>query len=201
MIPSINLKKRRWMCTSYSFLGNMSNLTVIDPFFVTLNIIQQSILRYGYSIIFILGNIGSILNILVLSRCNYLRNSCTSYILASILPNLLIINVVILTRILSTFGFDPTSTSTFFCKLQFYIVHAMTSLSRTYILLASIDRWTITSRIVHRRAFAQIKVSMVVIPITGVIWCITSIHVLIYQNNVQGKLKIRIYQLIESFLI
>jgi hypothetical protein len=50
----------------------MSNLTGIDPFFVTLNIIQQSILRYGYSIIFILGNIESIINILVLSRRNYL---------------------------------------------------------------------------------------------------------------------------------
>jgi len=104
----------------------MSNLTGIDPFFVTLNIIQQSILRYGYSIIFILGNIESIINILVLSRRNYLRNSCSSYILASTLPNLSIINVVILTRILSTFVFDPTSTSTLFCKLQFYIVDAMT---------------------------------------------------------------------------
>jgi hypothetical protein len=58
-----------------------------------------------------------------------------------------------------------------------------------------------TSRIVHRQAFAQIKVSMVVIPIGGVIWCIASIHVLIYQNNIQGKLKSKIYQLIESFLI
>jgi hypothetical protein len=171
----------------------MSNITVIDPFFLTLNIIQQSILRYGYSIIFILGNIGSLLNILVLNRRNYRRNSCSSYILASAIPDLLIINVVILTRILSAFGFDPTITSTLFCKLQWYILHAMTLLSRTYILLACIDRWTMTSTIIHRRAFAKIKVSMFVIPLAGILWCIASIHVLLYQNNITGKLKSRIY--------
>lgn len=164
----------------------MSNSTLINPFLTTLNIIQLDISRYGYLIIFILGNIGAVLNILILSQRNYRQNSCSSYILAASLPNLLIINIPILTRILSTFGFHLTSESTFYCKFEWYILHTMTLVSRTYILLASIDRWTMTSTSVRRRAFAHIKVSMVLIPTTGILWCLASIHVLIYMNNNTG---------------
>ncbi|CAF1189553.1 unnamed protein product [Adineta steineri] len=165
----------------------MSNITEIDSFVTTINTIQINFSRYGYLIIFILGNIGSLLNILVLTRPNYLRNSCSSYILASTLPNLLIINIVILFRILATFGFDLTSRSKPFCKFQWYISHSMTLLSRTYILLACIDRWAMTSTIVRRRAFARIKISMIMISLAGMIWSLVSVHVLIGQKIIEGQ--------------
>ena len=165
----------------------MPNITTDDSVIVTLNTIEQIISRYGYIIIFILGNIGSLLNILVLSQHHFRRNSCSSYILASTVPNLLIINIVILFRILMTFSFDPTNTSTFFCKFLWYILHSMTLLSRTYILLACIDRWLMTSPLDQRRAFAHITVSIFVIPITAIIWCLVSIHVLIFQDNTAGR--------------
>ncbi|CAF1412090.1 unnamed protein product [Adineta steineri] len=165
----------------------MPNITEIDSFLTTINTIQTNFSRYGYLIIFILGNIGSLLNILVLTRPNYLRNSCSSYILASTLPNLLIINIVILFRILATFDFDLTSKSRFFCKFQWYISHSMTLLSRTYILLACIDRWAMTSTIVRRRAFARMKISMTIIPMAGIIWSLVSIHVLTGQKRIKGQ--------------
>ncbi len=99
----------------------MSN-TTSDPRILTFNLLQHNVVCYGYPIIFILGNIGSILNILVLTQRIYLRNSCLCYILASTVTNLFIINILILFRFLQLgFGIDPTTTSTFFCSFRLYI--------------------------------------------------------------------------------
>lgn len=165
----------------------MLNVTATLSFVFTLEHVQQSIARYGYALIFVLGNIGSFLNVLVLTRRSYFRSSCSYYILASTVPNLLIINVVILTRILATFDLDFTRRSVGFCKFQWYIAHSMTLLSRGYILFACIDRWAMTSRTMPWRALAQVKVAMLIIPILALMWVTTSVHVIRYQNIVLRK--------------
>ena len=45
----------------------MANTTVIDSYVATLNMIQLNIAHYGYSIFCVTGNIGCILNILILT--------------------------------------------------------------------------------------------------------------------------------------
>ncbi|UJR22362.1 hypothetical protein I4U23_025424 [Adineta vaga] len=165
----------------------MSNTTTVDPFLTNLALIQNYISVYGYSTIFILGNIGSILNILILTQRNYLRNSCSCYILASTITNLFIINIVVLFRLLTGFNIDPTKTSTFFCKFRAYIVQMITLLSRAYIVLACIDRWAMTSTVVRQRAMSNMKIPKVVIPSIAIVCALSFIHVLFYQDIVRDR--------------
>lgn len=156
--------------------------TSVDPVIVTLNIIQTSMGRYLYPVIFILGNIGSILNILILTQRSYLQNSCSCYILASSISNLFIVNIIILFHMLA-FGFniDPTTTSFFFCRFRQYLSHVTTLLSRIYIVLACIDRWAMTSSSVKRRAFSKLKVAKIIIPSVCVGWLLISLHIPLYH--------------------
>ncbi len=147
----------------------------------------MNILRYVYSILFIAGNIGCILNILIFTQRNYRRHSCSAYILANTFTNLIVINIIIFFRFVNGFNIDPTMTTLLFCKIRLYIAQVALTLSRIYIVLACIDRWALTSRNVHRRAFAQMKVAKILIPITSIIWPIMYIHVAIYDDIVKGK--------------
>ena len=70
----------------------MSNTTMIESFLTTVSLIQTNTILYGYSIIFLFGNVGSVLNVLVLMQRNYRQNSCSCYILASTITNLFIFN-------------------------------------------------------------------------------------------------------------
>jgi hypothetical protein len=170
----------------------MSNTSVVvasvDPFIISLNTAQNIILSYVNVAIFIFGNIGSILNVLVLAQRTYFQNSCSRYILASTITNLVIINIIVLFRLLAgTVNIDPTTTSSFFCKFRQYVAHVTTLLSRSYILLACIDRWAMSSESVRRRSFSQIKVARVVAPLVALVWCIVSIHIPLYYDIIQGK--------------
>ena len=140
----------------------MSNLSAVvttsDPLIVTFNLIQLIIGRYLYPVIFILGNIGSILNILIFTQRVYLQSSCSCYILASSVVNLLITNIVVLFHVLENgFNIDPTITSLFFCRFQQYLSNITTVLSRIYIVLACVDRWAMSSTSVQHRKFSNIK--------------------------------------------
>lgn len=157
---------------------------LIDKF----SLIQMILGRYLYPFIFTFGNIGSILNILILTQRVYLQSSCSCYILASSVMNLLTVNIVILFHMLS-FGFniDLTTTSLFFCKFRQYLSHVTTVLSRIYIVLACIDRWAMTSPTVARRAFSTVKIAKRLIIQLGIGWCIISFHILVFYYIVYGE--------------
>jgi hypothetical protein len=170
----------------------MSNTSVVvasaDPFIISLNAAQKIILSYGNIVIFIFGNIGSILNVLILARRTHFQNSCSRYILASTITNLIVINIVVFFRLLAgTVNIDPTTTSSFFCKFRLYVAHVTTLLSRSYILLACIDRWAMSSTSVRRRSFTQIKVARVVSPLVALMWCVISIHIPLNYDIIKGK--------------
>ena len=166
----------------------MSNTTMIESFLTTVSSIQTNTFLYGYSTIFLFGNVGSVLNVLVLMQRNYRENSCSYYILASTITNLFITNFIVLFRILLGFNIDPTKTSWFFCKFRVYIAQVLTVLFRTYILLASVDRWTMTSRSAGRRAFTRLKVPKILIPSVAIFWSVFFLHGPFYQNIIQGEL-------------
>ncbi|CAF4704328.1 unnamed protein product [Rotaria sp. Silwood1] len=180
----------------------MSNITETtasaDQIIVTLNLIQVNMGRYLYPIIFSLGNIGSILNILILTQRVYLQNSCSCYILASSIINLFIVNIVIFFHMLA-FGFsiDPTTTSFFFCRFRQYISHVTTLLSKIYIVLACIDRWAMTSTNVRRRAFSRVKIAKIIIPSVGISWFIISLHIPLNHFIVNGRCMVvlRVYSI------
>lgn len=170
----------------------MSNTSEIDrtpnSYIINLDLIQLNICYYFYPVIVLLGNIGSILNILILTQRAYFHNSCSCYILASSVVNLLIINFVVLYRmLLAGFDIDLTMNSSFLCKFRVYITHCTTLLSRFYIVLACIDRWAMSSANVHRRRLSQRKVAKILIPSLAIGMCVISIHIFLYNNIIRGK--------------
>jgi hypothetical protein len=165
----------------------MSNTTTVDSYIATLGIIQLNIARYGYSIFCVTGNIGCILNILILTQCTYRQNSCSCYILAASFNNLIIMNLFPTLRFLIDFNVEGIKVS-WFCKIiHAYGVQATSAISRIYVSLACIDRWAMTSRNVHIRAFAKMKVAKILIPSVPIIWCLMTLHVCFYEDNVKGK--------------
>lgn len=159
-----------------------------DPLIMVLGQIQLSIGLYIYPFIFVLGNIGSFLNVLILTQPVYLKNSCSCYILASSVMNIIIINMIVLFHMLSLgFGIDPTRTSAFFCPFRQYISHAISLLARFYIVLACVDRWAMSSTNAKYRAFSQIKVARILIPTLGVAYSLASTHILWHYHIVNGK--------------
>ncbi|CAF0768842.1 unnamed protein product [Adineta ricciae] len=165
----------------------MSNLNATISFLNALSLVQTNISIYGYSVILIVGNIGSVLNVFVLTRRQYLQNSCSCYILASTVTNLIILNVVVLFRLLTGFDIDPSRTSAFFCKFRTYIVQMTTALSRIYIVLACIDRWAMTSTVVRRRSFTNRKVPKILIPIVAIVCGLSFIHIPFYYDIIRSR--------------
>lgn len=165
----------------------MSN-TTSDPLIVTITLIQRNLVRYTYPIILVFGNIGSFLNILVLTQRVYLEKPSSCYILASTVNNILFFSSVVVFRFLATgFGIDMTATSLFYCIFQAYMANVTTSLSRIYLVLACVDRWSMTSRSVQFRSFSQMKVAKILIPSIAIFWFVISIHIIINNSIIGGK--------------
>lgn len=175
--------------------------TTTDSYATMLNIIQLNIARYVYPTFCISGNIGCILNILILTKRNYRQNSCSYYILATTFTNLIIMNLFPILRFLVDFNVDGIKTS-IYCKLvRTFGVQATSAMSRIYIVLSCIDRWAMTSRNVNIRAFAQIKVAKIIIPCIPIISTLMCSHVFFYQDI---SLKVSVFQhprIIQCFII
>ncbi len=93
-------------------------------------------------IIILIGNIGSILNIIVFSKSRKLRSSsCSVYLIFASIGYVFYLNLVPLLRLLQLgFNIDPSSQWSWFCKLRFFAVGFLLMLPRSYMLLAAIDR-------------------------------------------------------------
>lgn len=169
----------------------MSNTSTSIEFLISiLDLTQKDMGRYLLPIICILGNIGSILNIFILTQRVYRQNSCSYYILSSSIINLINVNNSILLRLLAAgFDIDPTKTSLIFCRFRQYIYHMTTLLSRIYIVLALADRWTMTSSNVYRRRFNQIKLAKTICIFVAITICILSIHVPLNLDLIDGKYR------------
>ncbi len=102
--------------------------------------------KYLYSIlmpiVIIVGNFGSILNIIVFSISKRLKSSsCSIYLIFSSITFAIYLNIVGLLRYLQvSFNIDPSTQSSWICKFRFYTVGVLVMLPRGYMLLAAIDR-------------------------------------------------------------
>ncbi|CAF1180480.1 unnamed protein product [Rotaria sp. Silwood1] len=106
------------------------------------NQFQKELFRILIPIIILVGNIGSILNVIVFSVSKKLRSSPYSlYLRFASIGFALYLNIVTLLRLLQIgFNIDSSSTWSWICKLRFFAVGFLLMLPRSYILLAAIDR-------------------------------------------------------------
>ena len=106
------------------------------------------------------GTIGNCLNIAILTRPVLYRHSCSHYLLALAINNLIYCTVFLIIRLL-TQGQEviPLNTSLAFCKLENYALAVCILLSPFFIVLASIDRYCASSANAGRRNFCNINVA------------------------------------------
>ncbi len=108
----------------------------------------------------ILGTIGNVLNLLIYTRPTLLRTSCTLYLIADSINNILVVYTSLLIRLLSSgFSYDITLISNLICKLRYYPGYVLLALSPYFFTLACFDRYCSSSRSATRRSWCNKKVA------------------------------------------
>lgn len=114
--------------------------------------------RYTPMPVFFLGLIGNIFNLLIFTRRTLLINPCTIYLLSGTCVNILVLFFGLVIRSLTDgFGIDIVGGNIFLCRLRYFILHPSYALSSWFLVLASIDRFCISSRNTRLRNFSNLK--------------------------------------------
>jgi hypothetical protein len=122
-----------------------------------LSYISEQINRYLSPIIFIFGTVGNVLNCLVLSQRKFRTNSCALLFLVSSLVSLISILFGLTTRIMAGWNDDPSATINWICKVRAFIVFSTRTMAIWLIMLATVDRWLLSSIYIHRRQMGSIQ--------------------------------------------
>jgi len=129
----------------------------------------------------ILGTIGNVLNLLIFTRPTLLRSSCTLYLIAASIDNILVIFTSLLTRLLAN-GFydDITMISNLLCKLRYYAGYVFLAVSPYFYILACFDRYCSSSTSATRRSWCNKKVAIRLIIGAIILACILYLHMAIF---------------------
>ena len=128
----------------------------------------------------IIGNIGCIFNTIIFRRPYFKSSSCSRYFLASSSANAFQL-IIGLTASILDFGFSihPHHHSLILCKFRNYSINIAGFLSQTYLLIACIDRYLITT--CYRR-MSQMVIANRIIFFNACFWFINLSHMLIYSE-------------------
>ncbi|CAF3338935.1 unnamed protein product [Rotaria socialis] len=118
----------------------------------------------------ILGNIGSIFNLLIFSRSSHRRNSCSLYIVSMSLCSSIGLNSAVIPIIYALDHPNPLSYSIPFCKSQYYFRHVFSQSMRTFFVIICVDRYASCNNRVFIRSFSRHKIAIRVIPLVMIFW-------------------------------
>ncbi|CAF0806266.1 unnamed protein product [Rotaria sordida] len=147
--------------------------------------------KYMIVILYIIGTLGAILNIITFLQKQIRRNSCSFYFLSSSIIDFCIMNVFILMEIITTFNkslSDLIYSTNIWCKVGNCIMFILPCLSSSYIILASIDRFCISSLNQTLRKWSNLKISRIIVIIVFIIWILFSLHIPIVYNRIRDPL-------------
>ena len=134
----------------------MSSLS--DANLITLlNYVSFQLNRYFAIFIFLFGIVGNILNTLVLSQRPLRSNSCAWLFLVSSIAYFISILAGLTPRFLSTWNADLTSTNQVLCKIRIFIYYDSLTVASWLIMLATVDRWLLSSTNNTRRQRSTLK--------------------------------------------
>ena len=145
-------------------------LTVDDlSFILHLNDITQKTYRYAPIFLLMFGIIGNLLSCLVFSQRVLRTNPCAIYFLAVSISNLVFLPTQ-LSTILGSWdqSLNLTNNISGLCKLMMFIILTTRTLILWFLVLATIDRYLISSSNINRRRMSSLKQSHRCIVITCV---------------------------------
>ena len=165
-------------------MSSVSSLTAV------FSNIQLQLTRYVYCPLYIAGNIGNILNLIVFSQPKLRTSSvCSWYFLADSVACLIAMNTGYLTRILAYLGLpDPSRTVGWYCTGRIYISTLSLTLDRHFLCSIVIDRFLVTSTNVKLRRISSFKVAKWYIPLSVLCWMIFYAHMWVgYPDSSNGS--------------
>lgn len=111
-----------------------------------LYLIQAGLLDYYIPIVFVIGVITNIFNIILFNRRKLRSNCCSWYFICLSISQLLLLIVNCLLRMITSWTtYNGFSTINSPCKIRSYFNVLSLVLVRHFICLISIDRWLVTS--------------------------------------------------------
>lgn len=139
--------------------------------------------------IFVIGSIGSLINICVFLTLKIFRyNQCAFYLIVESIVNtcqLSIISAIYLLPI--TNGFDPGNVSPAWCKLKNYIPQILRLLSTSMVCFAAVDQFLSTNPQLFIRQMSTIRLARRLTFIAICIWIVHSIPYAIFYEIVPSN--------------
>jgi len=129
--------------------------------------------KYMMVLLYLVGIIGSLLNVFTFLQKQLRTNSCSNYFLSASIIEFCIVNTFILVQVIYSFN-QPLSiyiiTTNAWCKMGNYLLFVLPCLASIYITLATIDRFCTSSSYQKFRKMSQLKVSRILILLTFLLW-------------------------------
>jgi hypothetical protein len=156
-------------------------LSLIETLDLLVDILNQWIVL----IIFIFGTIGNIFNLIIFTRQTFFKHSCSLYILATSINNIIMYFIGLATRILIE-GFHVNifgEYSNVYCKIRNYFVYTLFSVSNWLFVFASLDRYYSTNQsALKRQRFCSTSMALKFICLVIIVCFSIHIHVIIYYE-------------------
>jgi hypothetical protein len=144
---------------------------------------QQIIIYFG-SFTIILGVIGNTLNAIIFAnvRATFARNFCSRYFIVTAITDSLCLLIGLLSKILSNgFAIDPTVSSIVFCKFRNFFVNTAPLISTSFICLAAITQFFVTSRHASYRQKISLRLVRWTILFTVLFWTLHGLpYIILY---------------------
>jgi hypothetical protein len=149
---------------------------------------EQIIIYIGFFVL-IAGLFGNILNIIIFTSLKTFRETtCAFYLTIASFVNIFQLLTGLLSRILSfAYNIDLTKTSVSLCKTRLAILVTAALISLTCMCFAAVDQYV--SLTIRWNYLSQKRLAYWLIGITGIIWCLHSIPLLIFSNIYQISLS------------
>jgi hypothetical protein len=141
-------------------------------------------------IVFFVGVIGNIFNMIIFNRRRFRNNPCTTYFVALTITNFNnFIFGLVPDYLANAHGIHIVTSTIVICRVRFMILHCSNALSAWFTVLAGVDRFCISSRDVNRRRFSTLKNARISVCLATLICLIVYAHVLVLfaiQNTPSG---------------
>ncbi|CAF2117966.1 unnamed protein product [Rotaria magnacalcarata] len=125
----------------------------------------------------ILGTIGNILDVFIFTRRTLSKSSCTLYLIAVSIDNIIVIYTSLLTWLLTNgYAIDVATISDVLCKVRYYFCYVSLALSPYFYVLACFDRYCSSSTSAARRSWCSKKIAKRLILAAIILACILYSH-------------------------
>ncbi|CAF4084993.1 unnamed protein product [Adineta steineri] len=150
-----------------------------------LSTILNQLNYYTYTTIMVLGNIGNIFIIILFTRQRQI--ACSIYIISSTIINSLNLIFTGFIQIFPSDYTDGTTRAFILCKLRSYLGGIFGLISKTFIILACVDRFMITNPSANLRAFSTVKRAKWLVCFVCIFWLIFGSHAAILTTIINRQ--------------